>query len=134
LLICHFLYFFVLLRRPLRSTLFPYTTLFRSGIFTAPKSSWPRFFLNYATLRITRCSRKSFLIIFRWLKSKSIFCEGCSKTWASRPKGRRVLRYRECFRKGQPVLPIHLPKTGTLRGLSLPRRFIIMKSRRMVAW
>ena len=28
--ICHFLFFFLLIRRPPRSTLFPYTTLFRS--------------------------------------------------------------------------------------------------------
>src|SRR5437868_10208393 len=31
LLVCRLFFFFVLLRRPPRSTLFPYTTLFRSG-------------------------------------------------------------------------------------------------------
>src|SRR5438093_9051577 len=32
-LTCHFLFFFFIIRRPPRSTLFPYTTLFRSGHF-----------------------------------------------------------------------------------------------------
>src|SRR5690349_23167832 len=31
MLICLFLFFFLMIRRPPRSTLFPYTTLFRSG-------------------------------------------------------------------------------------------------------
>src|SRR5437016_11363945 len=30
---CFFLFFFLMIRRPPRSTLFPYTTLFRSGTF-----------------------------------------------------------------------------------------------------
>src|SRR5690348_18504669 len=30
LLLCHFCFFFLMIRRPPRSTLFPYTTLFRS--------------------------------------------------------------------------------------------------------
>src|SRR2546430_9318073 len=29
---CRFLFFFLMIRRPPRSTLFPYTTLFRSGV------------------------------------------------------------------------------------------------------
>src|SRR5258708_37412170 len=29
---CSFLFFFLMIRRPPRSTLFPYTTLFRSGV------------------------------------------------------------------------------------------------------
>src|SRR5438445_8080541 len=32
----HFLFFFLMIRRPPRSTLFPYTTLFRSGAAPAP--------------------------------------------------------------------------------------------------
>src|SRR3712207_9382093 len=39
MMICKLLIFFLMIRRPPRSTLFPYTTLFRS-IFT---SSWPIF-------------------------------------------------------------------------------------------
>src|SRR5690349_24481638 len=31
LLVCFFVFFFLMIRRPPRSTLFPYTTLFRSG-------------------------------------------------------------------------------------------------------
>src|SRR3712207_8538732 len=35
-------FFFLIIRRPPRSTLFPYTTLFRSRCGTAPpRSSWP---------------------------------------------------------------------------------------------
>src|SRR5438874_13620668 len=37
-----FLFFFLMIRRPPRSTLFPYTTLFRSWRWTAPATSmWP---------------------------------------------------------------------------------------------
>src|SRR5690348_17995680 len=32
---CRFRFFFLMLRRPPRSTLFPYTTLFRSGVIMA---------------------------------------------------------------------------------------------------
>src|SRR5207247_10523452 len=35
LLYFHFLYFFLMIRRPPRSTLFPYTTLFRSHLKTS---------------------------------------------------------------------------------------------------
>src|SRR2546427_5995168 len=35
----HFFFFFLMIRRPPRSTLFPYTTLFRSVVFPAP--FWP---------------------------------------------------------------------------------------------
>src|SRR2546422_1703353 len=31
-----------MIRRPPRSTLFPYTTLFRSGVAAPPEFSWPR--------------------------------------------------------------------------------------------
>src|SRR5258707_10277279 len=42
----HFLFFFLMIRRPPRSTLFPYTTLFRSRLATATASprqpcAWP---------------------------------------------------------------------------------------------
>src|SRR3712207_8054336 len=30
--VCHIYFFFLMIRRPPRSTLFPYTTLFRSGV------------------------------------------------------------------------------------------------------
>src|SRR2546422_3211274 len=33
---CFFLFFFLMIRRPPRSTLFPYTTLFRSEVFVEP--------------------------------------------------------------------------------------------------
>src|SRR6266571_8468803 len=36
--ICFFLFFFLMIRRPPRSTLFPYTTLFRSC--RAPRRAW----------------------------------------------------------------------------------------------
>src|SRR5688572_33210395 len=35
-IICYFLFFFLMIRRPPRSTLFPYTTLFRSYANRAP--------------------------------------------------------------------------------------------------
>src|SRR5215213_11138504 len=38
---CFFLFFFLMIRRPPRSTLFPYTTLFRSASATSPATwSW----------------------------------------------------------------------------------------------
>src|SRR5436190_24138206 len=40
---CFFLFFFLMIRRPPRSTLFPYTTLFRSGrSAVAPNGAWSR--------------------------------------------------------------------------------------------
>src|SRR2546422_10482318 len=37
-----FLFFFLMIRRPPRSTLFPYTTLFRSALFDYPQPPVPR--------------------------------------------------------------------------------------------
>src|SRR5258708_32604980 len=34
-------FFFLMIRRPPRSTLFPYTTLFRSPTCPAPRTCWP---------------------------------------------------------------------------------------------
>src|SRR3712207_8933606 len=34
-----FIFFFLMIRRPPRSTLFPYTTLFRSGLDTRPRDA-----------------------------------------------------------------------------------------------
>src|SRR6266496_5373096 len=39
-LLCFF-FFFLMIRRPPRSTLFPYTTLFRSGWNSRPRQRWP---------------------------------------------------------------------------------------------
>src|SRR5256885_16330936 len=42
--VCIFLFFFLMIRRPPRSTLFPYTTLFRSGAsirVTVNPAPWP---------------------------------------------------------------------------------------------
>src|SRR6266480_6442334 len=38
---CHLLFFFLMIRRPPRSTLFPYTTLFRSRATIVLSSVWP---------------------------------------------------------------------------------------------
>src|SRR5947208_15752163 len=37
-----YFFFFLMIRRPPRSTLFPYTTLFRSSQFDTTASAWPR--------------------------------------------------------------------------------------------
>src|SRR5258707_13287211 len=39
-LLCLFFFFFLMIRRPPRSTLFPYTTLFRSLRHTWPVNDW----------------------------------------------------------------------------------------------
>ena len=44
-----------MIRRPPRSTLFPYTTLFRSAPGTAPGGSWPRKVLTAVTLSSPAC-------------------------------------------------------------------------------
>src|SRR2546430_6704859 len=41
-LICTFFFFFLMIRRPPRSTLFPYTTLFRSGPEVSYLTVWRR--------------------------------------------------------------------------------------------
>src|SRR2546430_13712041 len=38
----HIFFFFLMIRRPPRSTLFPYTTLFRSVIAVERNRAWPR--------------------------------------------------------------------------------------------
>src|SRR5688572_30936483 len=54
--VCIFLFFFLMIRRPPRSTLFPYTTLFRSvllavvaGGWVAASPTWSRWFTASAT-------------------------------------------------------------------------------------
>src|SRR2546427_7041368 len=37
---CLMFFFFLMIRRPPRSTLFPYTTLFRSSRFSPPRKPW----------------------------------------------------------------------------------------------
>src|SRR5206468_12804496 len=39
---CYFFFFFLMIRRPPRSTLFPYTTLFRSTVPGSRSSGWLR--------------------------------------------------------------------------------------------
>src|SRR2546430_6087133 len=55
-----FFFFFLMIRRPPRSTLFPYTTLFRSGSARAPRCRWDlvRGFLGGRPARL-RADRKS---------------------------------------------------------------------------
>src|SRR5690348_18466592 len=58
------LYFFLMIRRPPRSTLFPYTTLFRSG--------WPSFFSPLAGERIIERTDRS------WGMSRTeVLCANC---------------------------------------------------------
>src|SRR2546425_12576761 len=49
---CNLLFFFLMIRRPPRSTLFPYTTLFRS-ILSAAKDLCVRRARSFAALRMT---------------------------------------------------------------------------------
>src|SRR5438552_12162298 len=49
---CHYVFFFFLIRRPPRSTLFPYTTLFRSSTSIMASSS-PTGALRSSSLRLT---------------------------------------------------------------------------------
>src|SRR3712207_8393990 len=55
------MFFFLIIRRPPRSTLFPYTTLFRSllEVLTAPGSSWARILV--------------FLPVLVWLGHKALW-------------------------------------------------------------
>src|SRR6266581_6395216 len=52
--VCLFFFFFLMIRRPPRSTLFPYTTLFRPGRWRPPRPRW-----RPAVQRATRPDRKS---------------------------------------------------------------------------
>src|SRR5258707_10347121 len=58
-----FLFFFLMIRRPPRSTLFPYTTLFRSPVphrrllAATDRGSEQRDHRNHRELRWSRCSR-----------------------------------------------------------------------------
>src|SRR6266403_4203542 len=45
------LFFFLMIRRPPRSTLFPYTTLFRSNRPTRWRSRWPRWSSAWRPIR-----------------------------------------------------------------------------------
>src|SRR2546427_6800098 len=55
--ICSF--FFLMIRRPPRSTLFPYTTLFRSGFlsdYSTHAFGWPYFIFKWSIIaRLCRC-------------------------------------------------------------------------------
>src|SRR5256885_11084686 len=66
----HFFFFFLMIRRPPRSTLFPYTTLFRSVIFGP--NGWPRPLLHVGQIHADRKSTRlnsSHLVI-----SYAVFC------------------------------------------------------------
>src|SRR3712207_7226477 len=49
-------FFFLMIRRPPRSTLFPYTTLFRSRMINTPvvRIGWPDQFIEHGTIPILR--------------------------------------------------------------------------------
>src|SRR2546422_4353949 len=51
--VCLFVFFFLMIRRPPRSTLFPYTTLFRSGITRLHPFSIPRIMNNAAAAQVS---------------------------------------------------------------------------------
>src|SRR5436309_6521229 len=54
-----FLFFFLMIRRPPRSTLFPYTTLFRSSSVMPGLSSWSIACMNRSSWMIGSCRRRS---------------------------------------------------------------------------
>ena len=79
LLTCCFLFFFLMIRRPPRSTLFPYTTLFRSHTWLLNRMSNEMARRVHLTIRekcskscpgIHDCSCKQFMSIIRFL-----FCD-----------------------------------------------------------
>src|SRR5438094_3264424 len=60
LLTCSLLFFFLMIRRPPRSTLFPYTTLFRSALPSAGTGS------------ATRCRKRSATSVSHWCCIRAI--------------------------------------------------------------
>src|SRR5437870_8789418 len=51
----HFFFFFLMIRRPPRSTLFPYTTLFRSASKFKPSTRWVKLAKVFTTLTAAWC-------------------------------------------------------------------------------
>src|SRR6266704_5967277 len=73
-----FLFFFLMIRRPPRSTLFPYTTLFRSGGLSRPLvgSGWRFGFKTRLDRKSTRLNSSHVSI------SYAVFCLKTKKTYA----------------------------------------------------
>src|SRR5436309_12890425 len=69
ILSCHYSFFFLIIRRPPRSTLFPYTTLFRS------QSSWGR------SPNLPRLEAD-------WQPAPRLVPSDCSGRTAAKPRGR----------------------------------------------
>src|SRR2546430_12317372 len=57
-----YLFFFLMIRRPPRSTLFPYTTLFRSNVLVADSANSPTVALAQATALVQSKGAKALIL------------------------------------------------------------------------
>src|SRR6266571_2114815 len=77
------LLFFLMIRRPPRSTLFPYTTLFRSRVFPVPRATSGHA-ARYAAVRATRDRKSTRLNSSHMSISYAVFClkkKKCTMNW-----------------------------------------------------
>src|SRR2546427_12314879 len=88
------LFFFLMIRRPPRSTLFPYTTLFRSGAGLGPYK---------AQAQGTRHGHGQHSVLQRlggWGGVRGRLSHGLSPSWWGKRRGARAARARRVFRGG----------------------------------
>src|SRR2546428_12126 len=77
----HSIFFFLMIRRPPRSTLFPYTTLFRSGNWTA-NLGFARYVAGISTALVDAGDRKSTRLNSSHDQiSYAVFCLKKKKIW-----------------------------------------------------
>src|SRR5258708_14445794 len=87
-----FLFFFLMIRRPPRSTLFPYTTLFRSVRLPPNNSRVPIFFCSRVRTMKSRVDRKSTrLNSSHQIISYAVFCLKKKTEQKQIPLTRRIL-------------------------------------------
>src|SRR2546429_9608904 len=79
-------FFFLMIRRPPRSTLFPYTTLFRSGLLSScsAKSSIQKWSVVDRLLRNTSCIRSKHLLNAVIELRSIMLVEGCLHPFGGR--------------------------------------------------
>src|SRR6266705_5411316 len=100
--VCFFLFFFFLMiRRPPRSTLFPYTTLFRSGFAVvfrhAPFRHDPAFLLkpDRKSTRLNSSHRTISYAVFCLQKKKKNYNALCNKTKKQKKKNNKKTKNRK---------------------------------------
>src|ERR1039458_6929777 len=108
-------FFFIMIRRPPRSTLFPYTTLFRSGEETSVLHNW----LDYKTAFGDR------------VEIKRRVCDGCNEAYYKQPMPAGNCAEAQAITETERAIIRDWVRKGAARGVPPTNSSLLSKAERM---